>query len=202
MSVVVRADRKGDHASLAPIGPFDLAHATAVRQEVEIAETRLNGCRSIDVDLALLERIDGAGAVSLARLLDRLEAAGCRASIVEAHNVEAARLIALYRERRSVHPAPQTRTINPLTRIGQLASQLPGKANEAFDFTGRCVVAAAESGEHEAPSIGIRCRGLFKRSVQMHCPSQAPPTCWWVSSSGFSESRNSGASVRSPVFLS
>ncbi len=30
MSVAVRADRKGDHASLVPTGTFDLAHATAV----------------------------------------------------------------------------------------------------------------------------------------------------------------------------
>lgn len=145
MSVAVRADRKGDHASVAPIGPFDLAHATAVRREVEIAETLLNGCRSIDIDLAQLDRIDGAGAVLLARLLDRLRAGGCRASIVEGHNVEAARLIALYRERRSVHPALQTRTMNPLTRIGQLAAQLPGKANEAFDFIGRCTVAVPKA---------------------------------------------------------
>ena len=145
MSVAVLADREGDHASLAPTGPFDLAHATVIRREVENAEARLNGCRSIDVDLAQLDRIDGAGAVLLARLLDRLDAAGCRASIVEGHNVEAARLIALYRERRSVPPAPQTRTMNPLTRIGQLAAQLPGKANEAFDFTGRCAIAVPKA---------------------------------------------------------
>ncbi len=145
MSVGVRVDRHGDHASLAPTGAFILAHANAVGREVESAEARLSGCRSVDVDLVQLDRIDGTGAVLLARLLDRLDAAGCRASIVEGHNVEAARLIALYRERRSVHPAPQTRTMNPLTRIGQLAAQLPGKANEAFDFTGRCAVAVPKA---------------------------------------------------------
>ena len=105
MSVAVRADREGDHASLVPTGPFDLAHATAVAREVENAEARLSGCRSVDVDLAELDRIDGAGAVLLARLLDRLDADGCRASVVEGHNPEAARLIALYRERRAVRPA-------------------------------------------------------------------------------------------------
>ena len=105
MSVAVRAERQGDHASLVPTGPFDLAHATAVGREVESAEARLSGCRSVDVDLAQLDRIDGAGAVLLARFFDRLDADGCQASIVEGHNVEAARLIALYRERRAVHPS-------------------------------------------------------------------------------------------------
>ena len=63
MSVTVRVDREGDHASLAPTGPFDLAHATAVSRAVEASEARLSGCVLIDVDLARLDRIDGAGAV-------------------------------------------------------------------------------------------------------------------------------------------
>jgi phospholipid/cholesterol/gamma-HCH transport system permease protein len=53
-----------------PSGPFDLAHTTVVRQEVESAEARLSGCRSIDVDLGQLDRIDGAGAVLLARFFE------------------------------------------------------------------------------------------------------------------------------------
>jgi phospholipid/cholesterol/gamma-HCH transport system permease protein len=122
-----------------------LAHATVVGQELESAEARLSGCRSIDVDLAQLDRIDGAGAVLLARFFDRLDAAGCRTSIVEGHNVEAVRLIALYRERRAVHPAPQTGTMSPLMRIGALAAQFPAKAYEAFDFTGRCAVAVPKA---------------------------------------------------------
>jgi len=43
-------------------------------QAVSDAEASLNGCRSVDVDLAQLDRIYGAGAVLLARFLDRLEA--------------------------------------------------------------------------------------------------------------------------------
>ena len=66
---------------------------------------------------------------------------GVALHVVEGHNPEAARLIALYRERRADRPAPQTRAMSPLTRIGALAAQLPGKANDAFDFTGRCAVA-------------------------------------------------------------
>jgi phospholipid/cholesterol/gamma-HCH transport system permease protein len=141
MSVAVRADREGGHATLVPTGPFDLAHATAVTRAVKEAEAGLTGCRSVDVDLAQLDRIDGAGAVLLARLLDRLDADGRRASVVGGHNPEAARLIALYREHRAVLPAPQTRTMNPLTRVGALAARLPGKTNEALDFIGRCAVA-------------------------------------------------------------
>ena len=59
-----------------PSGPFDLAHAAAVARAVEHAAGGLEGCRSIDVELAHLDRIDGAGAVLLARLLDRLDASG------------------------------------------------------------------------------------------------------------------------------
>jgi len=70
MNVVVRADRNGDHAYLAPAGPFDLAHAAAVAQAVESARPHLAGCRSVDVDLSCLDRIDGTGAVLLARWLD------------------------------------------------------------------------------------------------------------------------------------
>jgi len=140
MSVALRADREGGHAILVATGPFDLAHAREVTQAVRDAEASLNGCRSVDVELAQIDRIDGAGAVLLARLLDRLEADGRQAS-VKGDNPEAARLIALYRERRTVLPAPQIRTKNPLTRIGAVVAHLPDKANDAFDFIGRCAVA-------------------------------------------------------------
>src|SRR6478752_6375286 len=132
MGVAVRTDREGDRARIVLTGPFDLAHAPAVAEGVESAEACLGGCRSVDVDLSQLDRIDGAGAVLLARLLDRLEADGRQTSIVQGDNDEAARLIALYRERRAVLPAPQTRTTNPLTRIGGVVAELPRKANDAF----------------------------------------------------------------------
>jgi phospholipid/cholesterol/gamma-HCH transport system permease protein len=141
MSVTVRVDREGNHANLAPTGPFDLAHATAVSRAVEASEARLGGCVSVDVDLAQVDRIDGTGAVLLARLLDRLDAGGRRGSVVEGHNLEAARLIALYRERREHGPAPQILPMSALAQIGAVAAGLPGKANEALDFCGRCGIA-------------------------------------------------------------
>ena len=140
MSVAIRADREGDHADLAATGPFDLAHATAVEQALKNAKARCEGCRSVDVDLANLDRIDGAGAVLLARLLDRLDADGRHPRVVEDRNPEAARLIALYRGRGAVLPA-QERTMNLLARIGTVAAELPGKLTSALDFTGRCAVA-------------------------------------------------------------
>ena len=141
MSVAIRADREGNHARLVTTGPFDLAHATMAARAVQSAEALLAGCGSVDVDLAQLERIDGAGAVLLARLLDRLDAGGRHARVIEGPNREAARLIASYRERRAGLPERPTRVMNPLTRIGALAAEVPSKANEAFDFTGRCAVA-------------------------------------------------------------
>jgi phospholipid/cholesterol/gamma-HCH transport system permease protein len=141
MSVAIRADREGDHARLVTTGPFDLAHATMAALAVENAEALLAGCGSVDVDLAQLERIDGAGAVLLARLLDRLDAGGRHARVIDGPNREAARLIASYRERRAGLPERPTRVMNPLTRIGALAAEVPSKAKEAFYFIGRCAVA-------------------------------------------------------------
>jgi phospholipid/cholesterol/gamma-HCH transport system permease protein len=136
MSIAVLAERKGDRATLVPTGAFDLAHAAEVAREMDGAELRLSGCRSVDLDLGQLNRIDGTGTVLLARLLDRLDANQCRSAVIESNNPEAARLIALYRERRSGRP-PQIRRMSSLMRIGTLAALLPGKANQAFDFTGR-----------------------------------------------------------------
>jgi phospholipid/cholesterol/gamma-HCH transport system permease protein len=107
---------------------------------VENVEARLSGCVSVDVDLAQLDRIDGAGAVLLARLFDRLDARGHQPRVIEGTNREAALLIGRYRECRGDTPAPPARVLNPLTRIGALAAELPGMANDALDFTGRCAV--------------------------------------------------------------
>ncbi len=140
MEVAVRTDREGRHACLVPAGPFDLAHVTAVVKAVATAEPRLDGCRSIDVDLADIERIDGTGAVLLAQLLDRLEAEGLRTQVDQSRNPEAARLIALYRGRRAELPA-KIRAPGVFARFGAAAAKFPGKILPAFDFVGRCAAA-------------------------------------------------------------
>jgi phospholipid/cholesterol/gamma-HCH transport system permease protein len=150
MDVALQTDREGDHALLVPSGPFDLAHAMAAERAVENAEARLSGCVSVDIDLTHLDRIDGAGAVLLARLCDRLDAEGQRAHVIEGTRSEAARLIARYRERHGDLSTRETHAMSPLMRIGTLAAELPGKADEAFDFTGRCAVALPRVGA--APS--------------------------------------------------
>jgi phospholipid/cholesterol/gamma-HCH transport system permease protein len=144
MNVSVQARREGDHASLVLAGPFDLSHATAVAREVGSAEASLHGCRSIDVDLLALDRIDGSGAALLAHLLDRLDESGRNTRIIEGPNGEAASLIALYRESRTDVTAPPP-PAGALTRIGELAAGLPGKANEALAFSGRFAIAAPKA---------------------------------------------------------
>jgi phospholipid/cholesterol/gamma-HCH transport system permease protein len=141
----VRVDRDGDRGRLVPSGPFDLAHASAVARVVEHPPPGLEGCRSIDVDLGHLDRIDGAGAVLLARLLDRLDASGRRTRIVEETNPEAARLIALYRRRQQHVSATPARTTTALARIGAAAGQFPGTINDALDFVGRCAAAVPKA---------------------------------------------------------
>jgi phospholipid/cholesterol/gamma-HCH transport system permease protein len=146
MSVVaIRGGREGDRGRLVPTGPFDLAHATAVAQAVEHARPDFEGCRFIEVDLAQLDGMDGTGAVLLARFLDRLDPDGDRTRVVEDRNPEAARLIALYRDRRADHPVARTRAMTALMRIGAAAAGVPRSVNDALDFTGRCAVAVPKA---------------------------------------------------------
>ena len=69
MDVNIRVDREPDHATIVLSGPFDLAHSSKVMHAVQSAEAHLQGCHSADISLAQVNRIDGTGAVLLARLL-------------------------------------------------------------------------------------------------------------------------------------
>ena len=96
---------------------------------------------SVDVDLKGLDRIDGAGAVLLARLLDRLDADGRRTRVVEDSNPEAARLIAFYRARAYGTPADQARSEDQARQDRRQAAGLPTTVTDALDFTGRFAAA-------------------------------------------------------------
>jgi len=109
------------------------------------AFTGLDAARPIDVDLASIERIDGAGAMLLARLVDRLDASGHPTRVLEASNPEAAQLIALYRARHVDPPAPAPPGASALARIGAAAGQLPRTVTDALDFTGGCAVAVTKT---------------------------------------------------------
>jgi phospholipid/cholesterol/gamma-HCH transport system permease protein len=134
--VVVRTDRDGDRARLTPEGLFDLAHATIAAREIANAERSLNGCRAVDLDLSGVGGIDGTGAVLLARLLDRLAAAGRTVRVVEERNREASNLIAIYRARRSEGPPAARQPMTPLARLGSVAADVPGTLNGALEFIG------------------------------------------------------------------
>lgn len=135
-SVVVRTDREGDRARLAPGGPFDLAHTTAAAQEIANAERTLAGCRAVELDLSDVRCIDGAGAVLLARLLDRLVADGRTIHVAAGRNREASNLITIYRERRSGGPLAARRSMTLLARLGSIAAEVPAVLNSAVDFIG------------------------------------------------------------------
>jgi phospholipid/cholesterol/gamma-HCH transport system permease protein len=141
MSITVRAEREGDRARLVPVGAFDVAHAPAVARAVAHVQPDLEGCRSIDVDLTHLDRIDGAGAVLLARFLDRLDADGGRTRMLKDNNPEAARLITLYRQKRAEQPPARTQAMSALATIGALAADLPERVTDTLDFTGHCAAA-------------------------------------------------------------
>ena len=141
MNVDVRVDRELDHATIVLSGPFDLAHSTEVVPAVQRAEAQLDGCHSAKVRLTRVNRIDGTGAVLLARLLERLATNGCRTEVASSDNPEVARLLSLYHRHKADQPSLPPRTMNPFARLGVIAAGIPAKANNAFDFTGRCAVA-------------------------------------------------------------
>src|SRR6476660_7664020 len=114
MSVAIKVEADGARTRVVPAGTFDLAHAGAVVRAVEQAERDLIASRDVDFHLSALERIDGSGAVLLARLIDRLEARGLRTRLIEDHNPRAVRLITLYRERQTDARPQPTRRIGPL----------------------------------------------------------------------------------------
>jgi phospholipid/cholesterol/gamma-HCH transport system permease protein len=126
-------------------GTFDLGHATTVAREMQSAEALLSGCSSVDVDLAQLDRIDGTGAALLARLLNRAESEGCRPVIVEGTNVDAARLISLYRARRLDRIPSRTTKSGTLALVGALVGQLPAKAKESLGFIGHLASAVKKA---------------------------------------------------------
>ena len=141
MSVVIRAEPVEGRMRLSPAGAFDLANAAAVARAVELAERGLNGSREVELDLSALEGVDGAGAVLLARLVDRLEAHGLHIRVLDGQNPHAARLITLYRERRTKMPPGHARTEGALARLGAVVAGVPATLTSALDFTGHVAVA-------------------------------------------------------------
>ncbi len=138
-------DHQDDHARLVPTGLFDLAHAASVVRAVQALPPSLTKCRSIEVDLAHVDRIDGSGAVLLARLIDQLDVSAESTRLLEHSNPEAARLIALYRGRQNSAPAPHVDARSALARIGAGAARLPAALSKALDFTGGCAVAVPKA---------------------------------------------------------
>jgi len=155
--VDIRAEPQGDHARLVPAGSFDLVHAAAVARAVDAMPGRLQAFQAIDVDLAQLDHIDGAGAVLLARMLDELNASGRRTRIVEASNPEAARLIALYRGQDGHRSSGPTRARSILARLGSAASHVPETVNAALDFTGHIA--------SSVPKVAVSPRSVDWRSL-------------------------------------
>jgi phospholipid/cholesterol/gamma-HCH transport system permease protein len=179
-SVDIRTHADGDRTRLVPAGSFDLSHAASVAQVVDGAFPGLETGRPIDVDLARVERIDGAGAVLLARLIDRLDASGHRTRVLEGSNAEAAQLIALYRARHVDPPAPAPAGASALARIGAAAGQIPRTVTDALDFTGKCAVAATKT--VASPGFGrlaFVAQAASRRSVRTVSSSRALPISWW-----------------------
>src|SRR6187455_1633559 len=134
MSVAIKVEADGERTRLVPAGTFDLAHAGAVVRAVEQAERDLVASGDVDLHLSALERIDGSGAVLLARLVDRLEARGLRTHLIEDRNPHAARLITLYRKRRAEARPQPARTMGTLAHLGSVAAAVPGMVTAALDF--------------------------------------------------------------------
>ena len=145
MEVLVQADREGDSARLILGGQFDLDHAVTTAREIASIEASLASSRVVELDLAGVLDIDGAGAVQLAQLLDRVEAMGPSTHVLDEDNPRAARLIALYRQRRTVTPSVEPRRYAILAGLGSIAVDLPRTVTSALDFVGHNALAAAQA---------------------------------------------------------
>ena len=135
VNVDVRVDRELDHATIVLSGPFDLAHASEVVRAVQSAEADLDGCHSAEVSLTRVNRIDGTGAVLLARLLERLATNGCRTEVTASDNPEVARLLSLYHRHKTDQPSLPPRSINPFARLGVIAAEIPAEGSASSTRT-------------------------------------------------------------------
>jgi phospholipid/cholesterol/gamma-HCH transport system permease protein len=140
---------------------------------VEQAERDLIASRDIDLHLSALERIDGSGAVLLARLMDRLEARGLRTRLIEDQNHHAFRLITLYRERRAEARPQPTRIMSLRAQLGFVAAAMPGIVTGALDFLGQAAAAV--------PRAFVSPRAVnwssLPRLMQAICADALPVTC-------------------------
>lgn len=115
--IVIGVHREGERARIRPEGRYELDQAAERARELDAASDDLGASTSIQLDLSGIEKIDGAGAVLLARWIGGQEEAGRGVRVEEATNPQAARLIALYRERREAAP-DETERLPPLARLG------------------------------------------------------------------------------------
>jgi len=140
MRVEIQTTREGERARLVPAGAFDLAHAATAVAALQCARANVDDCHSIELELTASAEVDSTGAVLLARLLDRFEASGHITNVLAAGNPQAARLIALYRTRRS-EPLSIDRRRSPLARIGHQATRTVRSLGKTLDFVGSCAIA-------------------------------------------------------------
>jgi phospholipid/cholesterol/gamma-HCH transport system permease protein len=145
MSVAISTQSDGERIRLVPAGTFDLAHASAVVRAVEQAERDLIASGDVDLNLSALERIDGSGAVLLARLIDRLEARGHRTRVIEDHNPHAFRLITLYRTRQADARPQTSRRMSLLAQLGSVAAAVPVRVTGVLDFLGHAAAAVPQA---------------------------------------------------------
>jgi len=61
------------------------------------------------------------------------------------NNLEAARLITLYRQKRAEQPPARTQAMSALATIGALAADLPERVTDTLDFTGHCAAALSKT---------------------------------------------------------
>jgi phospholipid/cholesterol/gamma-HCH transport system permease protein len=173
MSVAIRAEADGERTRLVPAGTFDLAHAGAVVRAVEQAERDLIASGDVDLHLSAVERIDGSGAVLLARLMNRLEARGLRTRLIDDQNHHAFRLITLYRERAAEAQPQPARMMSLVAQLGFVGAAIPGRVTRALDFLGQAAAAV--------PRAFVSPRSVdwssLPRLMQSICADALPVTC-------------------------
>lgn len=141
MTVAVETRRDANRACVAPAGTFDLSHADRVVRAIAEAEATLAGSEHVDIDLAAIEDIDGAGAALLAGFLGRLTAGGCTVDLLDGRNDDARRLVEFYWQRRSETRPQPVASRSLLDVIGARVAAVPSAMAGALGFLGHTVAA-------------------------------------------------------------
>jgi phospholipid/cholesterol/gamma-HCH transport system permease protein len=174
------AAAKGDHVALRASGAWTVERAAELERLIEDASRRHGGTRSIDINLASLDRLDTFGAWLIERLTRSFAKSGTAARITGLSDTDRA----LMAELRAVNQAPLQKRAAPnaillaLNTVGRNMAEIGASLLLVVELLGAVVLAAAgtiahprrlrfTSIVHHLEKVGIRAVPIIALSTFM-----------------------------------